>query len=116
VLDFRRLAPSTPAALAKAGVRFAFYSGQKTQDMRKAVRAAMAAGLTPEQALRAFTLSAAEIYNVADRLGSIEPGKIANLVVADGDLFAAATKVRYLVIDGIKYEPLPEPPEKETRQ
>ena len=115
VLDFRRLAPSTPAALAKAGVRFAFYSGEKTQDMRKAVRAAMTAGLTPEQALRAFTLSAAEIYNIADRLGSIEPGKIANLVVADGDLFASATQVKYLLIDGVKHELLPEPPQKEMR-
>ena len=47
---------------------------------------------------------AAEILGVADRLGSIEPGKIANLVVADGDLFAEKTKVKHVFVDGRHFE------------
>ena len=54
--------------------------------------------------MRAFTANAAEILGVADRLGSIEPGKIANLVVADGDLFNEKTKVKMTFIDGRRYE------------
>jgi hypothetical protein len=58
-------------------------------------------------------LSAAEIYGVADRLGSIEKGKIANLIVTDGELFQEKTRVKYVFIDGRKYEPLPEAPPEE---
>ena len=47
---------------------------------------------------------------MADRLGSIDKGKIANLVVADGDLFAEKTKIKYTFVDGAKFEPLPEEP------
>ena len=54
------------------------------------------------------TLSTAEIYGLNDRMGSIEPGKIANLTVTDGDLFQTNTKIRFVVIDGVKYEPVPE--------
>jgi len=50
--------------------------------------------LSPDAALRALTLSTAEIFGVADVLGSIEKGKIANLVVTDGDLFDKKTKVK----------------------
>lgn len=88
-LQFRDKAPSTPAALAKAGVPFAFYSGGVTssKDILKAVKKSIDAGLAPDAALRALTLTPAEIYGISDRLGSIETGKIANLVVTDGDLF-----------------------------
>ena len=88
-LRFRDRAPSAPAALVKAGVKFAFYSGGITtpKDIVKAVKKSIDAGLAPDAALRALTLSPAEIFGVADRLGSIENGKIANLVVTDGDLF-----------------------------
>src|SRR5205814_1970958 len=51
-----------------------------------------------------FTLSAAEIYGVADRLGSIENGKIANLVVTDGDLFEEKTKIKLIFVDGRRFE------------
>lgn len=104
-LQFRDRAPSTPAALAKAGVRFAFYSGAITapKDMLKSVKKAIDAGLSPDAAVRALTLSAAEIYGVADRLGSIETGKIANLVVTDGDLFDEKTKIKYVFVDGHRF-------------
>jgi hypothetical protein len=106
-LEMREKAPSTPAALAKAGVKFAFYTdGLATpQDINRAVKRAIDAGLTPANAVRALTLSAAEIYGVSDRLGSIDKGKIANLVVTDGELFQDKTKVKYVFVDGMKYEP-----------
>jgi Amidohydrolase family len=105
-LRFRDRAPGTPAALEKAGVRFAFYDGGLAgpKDMLKNVKKAIEAGLAPQAALRALTLSAAEIYNMADRLGSIETGKIANLVVTDGDLFGEKTKIKYVFVDGKKFE------------
>ena len=56
-----------------------------------------------------MTLSVAEIYGVADRLGSIERGKIANLVVTKGDLFQDRTEVKYVFVDGVKFEPVEEP-------
>ena len=61
---------------------------------------AAAFGLPKDEALKSVTLYPAQIMNVADRLGSIEKGKIANLVVTDGDLLEAKTHVRYLFIDG----------------
>lgn len=116
VLEFRELAPSTPAVLAKQGVRFAFYTDGiwNSRELTRAVRRAFEAGLSPQDAVRAFTLSAAEIYGVADRLGSIEKGKIANLIVTDGELFQEKTRVKYVFIDGVKYEPLPEAPPEEA--
>ena len=49
-------------------------------------------------------MTPAEIFGVADRLGSIENGKIANLVVADGDLFEEKTKIKMVFVDGRKFE------------
>jgi hypothetical protein len=104
-LRFRDLAPSSPAALAKAGVRFAFYSGGITapKDILKAAKKSIDAGLAPDVALRALTLSSAEIFGVADRLGSIENGKMANLVITDGDLFNEKTKIKYVFVDGRRF-------------
>ena len=105
-LRFRDRAPSSPAALEKAGVKFAFYSGGITaaKDILPAVKKSIDAGLSPGAALRALTLSPAEIFGVADVLGSIEKGKIANLVVTDGDLFDKKTKVKMVFVDGRKFE------------
>lgn len=116
VLEMRDRAPSTPAALVKAGVPFAFYTEGITapRELTRALRRAFEAGLTPADALRAFTLSAAEIYGVADRLGSIDPGKIANLVVTSGDLFQEKTQIKHVFVDGVKFEPVPEAPAEEV--
>jgi len=105
-LQFRDRAPSSPAALAKSGVKFAFYSGGITapKDALKAAKRSIDAGLAPDAALRALTLSPAEIFGVADRLGSIENGKIANLVVTDGDLFEEKTKIKMVFVDGRRFE------------
>jgi imidazolonepropionase-like amidohydrolase len=105
-LRFRDRAPSSPAALGKAGVKFAFYAGNITapKEILPAVKKSIDAGLSPDAALRALTLSPAEIFGVAETLGSIENGKIANLVVTDGDLFDKKTKVKIVFVDGRKYE------------
>jgi hypothetical protein len=112
VLELRDRAPSTPAALAKAGVKFAFYTDriERPRDAVRAVRRALEAGLSQDDAVRALTLAAAEIYGVAGQMGSIEPGKIANLLVTSGDLFQDKTQVKFVLIDGVKYEPAPETP------
>ena len=105
-LRFRDRAVSSPAVLAKAGVKFAFYSGGITvpKDVLKAAKKAIDAGLAPDAALRAMTLTPAEMFGVADRLGSIEKGKIGNLVVTDGELFDERTKIKYVFVDGRRFE------------
>ncbi len=105
VLRFRDKAPSSPAALAKAGVKFALYSGglNSPKEILKATKKSIDAGLAPDAALRALTLSPAEIFGVSDRLGSIETGKIANLVVTDGDLFDEKTKIKMVFVDGKRF-------------
>src|SRR5215831_2230959 len=105
-LRFRDRAPSSPAALAKAGVKFAFTSDGITApgEILKAVKKSVDAGLASDAAIRALTLSPAEIYGVADRTGSIEKGKIANLIVTDGDLFEEKTKIKMIFVDGKRFE------------
>lgn len=105
-LRFRDRAPGSPAALHKAGVKFAFYSDGITapRDILKNAKKSIDAGLPADAALRAFTLGAAEILGVADRLGSIEAGKIANLVVTDGDIFNERTKIKMTFVDGQRFE------------
>lgn len=99
-------APSTPAALSKAGVMYAFYSGgiANPKDILKNVKKAIDAGLSPDEALKAMTINPAQILGVSARLGSIEQGKIANLVVTDGDLFSEKTKIKAVFVDGMRYE------------
>jgi len=103
----RDKAPGVPGLLAKAGVRFAFYSdGQDSAaDLKKALKRAVDAGLSRADAIRALTLNAAEIYGAADRLGTVEKGKIANLVVMKGDAFEDKTTVEYVFVDGWQFEP-----------
>lgn len=115
-LRFRDRAPGTPAALVKAGVKFGFYSdGLSTpKDIMKSVKRAMDAGLTSDAALRAVTVDSADILGLGDRLGGIAPGKIANLVVTDGDIFNEKTKVKHVFVDGRWFQIHEEekPPEK----
>jgi imidazolonepropionase-like amidohydrolase len=92
-----------PAKLQQAGVRFAISTGDAGPEVRNLAQyAGMAAafGLSKADAVKAVTLYPAQILNVSDRLGSIEPGKMANLVITDGDLLEIRTRIRYLFIDG----------------
>jgi hypothetical protein len=109
-MELREKAPTTPAVLKKAGIKFALYSDglDAPRDLQRAVKKAIDNGLSREDALRALTLSPAEIYGVQDRLGSIEKGKIANLVVTKGEIFDDRTKIEFVLVDGNKYVPAPE--------
>jgi imidazolonepropionase-like amidohydrolase len=112
VPDYRTLvmrdqAPAVPGMLAKAGVKFAFYSDgvDSAADLKKAVKRALDAGLSRPDAIRALTLTPAEIYGVADRTGSIAKGKIADLLVTKGDAFDDKTTVEYVFVDGVEFKP-----------
>ena len=92
-----------PAKLQQAGVRFCISTGDSGPEVRNLAQyAGMAAafGLSKADAVKAVTLYPAQILNVADRLGSIEAGKMANLVITDGDLLEIRSHIRYLFIDG----------------
>jgi imidazolonepropionase-like amidohydrolase len=89
--------------LQAAGVRFCISTGDSGAHVRDLpFNAGMAAsfGLPKAEALKAVTLYPAQILGLADRLGSIEPGKLANLVITDGDMLEARTNVKYLFIGG----------------
>jgi hypothetical protein len=108
-LQRRVEAPQNAAALAKAGVRFAFQSADMApRDFLRNVGRAVQAGLDKDIALRALTLTPAEFYGVSNRLGSIEKGKTANLVAMTGDLFDQRSQVKFVFVDGQKFEPEPE--------
>jgi imidazolonepropionase-like amidohydrolase len=88
--------------LSKAGVKIAFQTLDSAQVRDLPYHAGMAAafGLPKEEALKAVTIYPAEIWGVADRIGSVEQGKIANLIVTDGDPLEIRTQVKYLFING----------------
>ena len=101
--DFYDTLYEQPAKLQQAGVRYCISTGDAGAEVRNLAQyAGMAAafGLSKADAVKAVTLYPAQIMNVADRLGSIEAGKMANLVVTDGDLLEIRTRIRYLFIDG----------------
>jgi imidazolonepropionase-like amidohydrolase len=102
VLRERANAPKTPAALEKAGLLFAFESDglEEPKDFVKNAAKAVKAGLPADAAIRALTINAASIAGAAERVGSLETGKIANIVVTDGDLFAEKTTIKHVFIDG----------------
>jgi imidazolonepropionase-like amidohydrolase len=91
-----------PAKLHAAGVRFCIRSNGDSNTRNLPYHAAMAVahGLPPEEGLKAVTLYPAQILGVSDRLGSIETGKNANLVIATGDILQPSTRIVGLFIDG----------------
>jgi hypothetical protein len=93
--------------LHEAGVRFCIRSSGSHNARNLPYEAAMAVayGLPPEEGLKAVTLYPAEILGVADRYGTIETGKHANLVIANGDVLQASTQVLAVFIEGRPYEP-----------
>lgn len=102
VLEARANAPKGPQALDAAGVMFGFESGDldDPKDFLKNAARVAAAGLSPDSVLKALTLNAATIAGAADRLGSIDKGKIANLIVTDGDLFGEKTTIKHVFVGG----------------
>jgi imidazolonepropionase-like amidohydrolase len=104
MLRARVEAPKLASKLAAAGVRFAFADGGLNTWSDYLANAARTTenGLSADQALRALTLSPAEILGVSDRLGTIEVGKVANLTLTRGDLFAG--RVAQLFVNGAMVE------------
>lgn len=98
----RALAVQNVGLLHKAGVTFALGTVglSNPTDFLRNLRTAVVNGLPKEAALEALTLVPARLFGVADRLGTIEVGKAANLTVVEGDLFDERSRVRYLFIDG----------------
>lgn len=88
--------------LSKAGVKIAFQTNDSAYSRNLPYQAGMAAafGLPKEEALKAVTIYPAEIFGVADRVGSIEQGKIANLIVTDGDPLEIRTQIKHVFING----------------
>jgi imidazolonepropionase-like amidohydrolase len=105
-MDLRawRDAPGNPAALAKAGVTFALTANglKDPKSFLANVGKAVQRGWSADQALAAITTVPAKMLGLDGRLGTIEPGRIANLTVTRGDLFAG--KVREVWVDGDRYE------------
>jgi imidazolonepropionase-like amidohydrolase len=97
-------APYTlPARLSKAGIRYCIAGGGRMGNIRNLpYQAGMAAafGLSHDEALKSVTLFAAEILGVADRIGSLDAGKDATLIVTDGDVLEIATHVSQAFIQG----------------
>jgi imidazolonepropionase-like amidohydrolase len=93
---------SLPAQLYKRGVKivFASYSAHNVRNLPDAAGFATAFGLPYDEALKAITLNAAEVWGVADQLGSLDVGKTANVVVANGDPLDVKTDVKQVFIAG----------------
>jgi imidazolonepropionase-like amidohydrolase len=93
---------SLPAQLYKRGVKivFASYSAHNVRNLPDAAGFATAFGLPYDEALKAITLNAAEVWGVADQLGSLDVGKTANIVVANGDPLDVKTGVKQVYIQG----------------
>jgi imidazolonepropionase-like amidohydrolase len=94
------------AALAKAGipVALASFGGASGTTFRDRVRSSIEAGLSPDDALRAVTVTPATILGINTLVGTIETGKLANLVVVSGnDLFASGTPIKHVFVEGRLY-------------
>lgn len=91
--------------LEEAGVAWCITTeGKKPEDAIAALREVIEAGLSPQAALRALTTTPARLFGMEQELGSIEPGKRANLVVLSGKLEDKDTKTRYAFVDGARYQ------------
>jgi imidazolonepropionase-like amidohydrolase len=93
---------SLPAQLSKRGVKIAFasFEAHNTRNLPYQAGFATAFGLPYDEALKAITLNPAEIWGVADKLGSLDVGKAANVVVANGDPLDVRTDVKQVFIAG----------------
>ena len=91
-----------PAALHKAGIKFAFgsFDVQFARNLPYQAATAVAYGLPYEEGLKSVTINPAEIFGVSDQIGSIEKGKLADLLVTDGDPLETKTQVKHLFIRG----------------
>jgi len=104
-LETVNLAFRTGAVLEKAGVKVAFHTDDWITDSRLFLRMAalgVRAGMSREGALKALTIHGAEILDLQDRTGTLEPGKDADLIVLSGDPLSVYTKVLETWVEGVK--------------
>jgi imidazolonepropionase-like amidohydrolase len=95
VFGQRQQLPSTRVKIA-----FASYDSHQVRNLPYAAGYAVACGLPYDEAMKALTINAAEVWGLADKLGSLDAGKIANVVVADGDPLDVKTDVKHVFIQG----------------
>jgi imidazolonepropionase-like amidohydrolase len=98
---------AAPGLLHQAGVRFAIatFSSSDSRTLPYEAGSAVAFGLAWEEAVKAVTLYPAQILGVSDRLGTIETGKLANVIVTDGDPLEIRTTIRHVIIAGREANP-----------
>jgi imidazolonepropionase-like amidohydrolase len=95
-------AESLPGLLQKSGVKFAFgtFNNEFVRNLPYNASRASAFGLPPDEALKAVTINAAEIWGVGDKMGSIEKSKWADLMITNGDPLETPTQIKHLYIKG----------------
>ena len=100
--ELRRMTPRNPGLMARAGVKVSIQTDEMSAVKYLTINAALAVreGMPEEEALKAITINAAEVIGVEDRVGSLEPGKDADLVVFDGHPFDYRTVVELVLVDG----------------
>lgn len=103
-LKFWDAAPRNPAAVDSVNIRFCFTANglKDKKDFWKNIRKSIEYGLSPEKALAAITTVPAEICGASQTLGTIEQGKFANLVLADGDMFETGA-IRSVFVAGDEF-------------
>ncbi|MBN3582124.1 amidohydrolase family protein [Algoriphagus aestuarii] len=91
--------------LEKAGVPFAFTTaGTKAGDVMKSLKTMIENGLSEEAALAALTTNAASILGMSRVAGTIEKGKMANLVISTDSLFSEDSQIKHVIVDGYVYD------------
>ncbi|MCS6886380.1 MAG: amidohydrolase family protein [Acidobacteriota bacterium] len=93
---------TTPGELYAAGVKIAFstFGSWIVRRLPQEAGQAVPFGLPREEAIKAITINPAEIFGLSDKLGTIEKGKVANLIVVEGDPLEIRSQVKYVFIDG----------------
>jgi len=101
-VELREMTPKNPGLMAQAGVKVSIQTDEMSAVQYLAINAALAVreGMAEEAALRAITINPAEIIGVADRVGSLEPGKDADVVVFSGHPFDYRTVAELVIVDG----------------
>jgi imidazolonepropionase-like amidohydrolase len=111
--DLRRFvnAPTSAKKLYDAKVSFVLSTRgvRNVTDFPRNVKRMIDAGLPADAALAAVTTGPAELLGVQSLMGTVEPGKLANIIVTDGDLFGASTRVVRIFVDGYEYLGPPAP-------
>ncbi len=117
-LRLRVEVPKNAARLKEAGVKFAFQSGgmkNLSKDFIGNLGKTVQSGFSPEDAIRAATLGAAELIGVSNVTGSLEQGKIANLFAVRGDIFSKDKQITHVFVDGVLYEQKEKPKSDEKK-